>query len=107
MLRVDDGQSKSYDEASWLQKFTPRRKRSMWSKVNIEKTDRLIKLGKMQKSGFDEIERAKKDGHWDNAYDSPKNMVAPQDFLEELKLHKKAHEFYQTLSKTNTYAISF
>jgi uncharacterized protein YdeI (YjbR/CyaY-like superfamily) len=102
-----DGQAKSLDEKAYLQKFTPRRKRSMWSKRNTEHIARLTKLGKMKPSGILEVERAKKDGRWENAYESSSNMIVPEEFLRELKKHKKAYAFFQTLNKTNTYAIAW
>lgn len=102
-----DGQVKSLDEKSYLQKFTPRRKRSMWSKRNTEHIARLSKLGKMKPSGLTEVESAKKDGRWQRAYESAKNMPIPEDFLKELSKNKKANEFFKTLNKTNTYAIAW
>jgi uncharacterized protein YdeI (YjbR/CyaY-like superfamily) len=102
-----DGQVKSFDETSYLQKFTPRRKRSNWSKRNTEHIARLTKLGKMKPSGLLEVEKAKKDGRWENAYASPKNMTMPEDFLTEIKKHNKAEEFFQTLNKSNKFAIAY
>ena len=102
-----DGQRNKYDEISFLQKFTPRQKRSIWSKRNREKTAKLIKERRMAPAGLAEIERAKSDGRWDRAYDSPKNMEVPADFLKELKRNKKAYEFFETLNKTNKFAIAF
>lgn len=102
-----DGQTKSYDELSFLQKFTPRRPRSIWSKRNQEHVARLIEEDRMTTAGLKEIEAAKKDGRWERAYDSPKNMEMPADFLKELKKNKKAFDFFQTLSKTNKFAIAF
>ena len=102
-----DGQRNKHDEVSFLQKFTPRRARSIWSKRNQEKTAKLIKDGRMTSAGLAEIERAKKDGRWDRAYDSPKNMEVPADFLKELKKNKRAYEFFETLNKTNKFAIAF
>ena len=102
-----DGQRNSHDEVSFLQKFTPRRSRSIWSKRNRENVERLIKEKQMTPAGLAEVERAKKDGRWENAYDSPKNMQVPADFLKELKKDKKAYEFFQTLNKTNKFAIAF
>ncbi len=102
-----DGQRNSHDEVSFLQKFTPRRTRSIWSKRNRENVERLIKETQMTPAGFAEIERAKKDGRWERAYDSPKNMQVPIDFLKELKKDKKAHAFFQSLNKTNKFAIAF
>jgi len=100
-----DGQAKKYDEDSWLQKFTPRRQRSIWSKRNIEHVERLIKEGQMKSAGRKEMERAKEDGRWDNAYDSPSKMEIPADFLQELKKDKKAETFFSTLNRSNKYAI--
>jgi uncharacterized protein YdeI (YjbR/CyaY-like superfamily) len=102
-----DGQVKKYDDKSWLQKFTPRRLKSMWSKRNKEKVARLIELGKMHESGLAEVEAAKADGRWDKAYDSPKNMEVPKDFLEELAKDPIAEAFFKTLTKVNTYAIAW
>jgi uncharacterized protein YdeI (YjbR/CyaY-like superfamily) len=100
-----DGQSKSLDENSYLQKFTPRRAKSIWSKRNIEHIARLIQEGKMKPSGLKEAEAAKTDGRWQKAYDSPANMTVPEDFLRELSKDKKAFAFFEALNKTNTYAI--
>lgn len=102
-----DGQSRSYDEKSWLQKFTPRRPRSIWSKRNIEHIDRLKELGKMKPAGIAALEAAKADGRFHQAYDSPANMQMPPDFLKKLARNKKAKEFFQTLNKSNTYAIAW
>ena len=102
-----DGQGKKYDDRSWLQKFTPRRKMSLWSKINVERAERLAAAGKMQPAGFAEIEAAKRDGRWHQAYDSPKNMVVPDDFLRELEKDSKAKTFFETLNKTNVYSIAF
>lgn len=102
-----DGQRNSHDEVSFLQKFTPRRARSIWSKRNREKVGRLIEEGRMTPAGLKEMERAKSDGRWDRAYDSPKNMEVPADFLKELKKDKKAYAFFKTLNKTNKFAIAF
>ena len=102
-----DGQGKTYDTNSWLQKFTPRRSRSIWSKRNREHVARLIKEKRMTAAGLKEIERAKRDGRWEGAYDSPKNMQLPADFLRELKKDKNAYTFFLTLNRSNTYAIAW
>jgi uncharacterized protein YdeI (YjbR/CyaY-like superfamily) len=102
-----DGQSKSFDEKSYLQKFTPRRAKSIWSKRNIELIARLIKEGKMKPSGLKEAESAKTDGRWDRAYDSPGNLSIPEDFLLKLSENKKALAFFESLNKANTYAITW
>jgi uncharacterized protein YdeI (YjbR/CyaY-like superfamily) len=102
-----DGQVKKIDEQSYIQKFTPRRLRSMWSKRNIENVKRLKKEGRMRPPGIKEVERAKADGRWENSYDSPSNMTVPEDFLKELSKDKKAAEFFNTLNKINKYSIAW
>ncbi len=102
-----DGQKKVYDEKSWLQKFTPRRSKSIWSKRNKTRVARLIEEKRMQPSGFREIENAKRDGRWDKAYDSPSQMEIPADFLSLLKKDRQAYEFFKTLNRANTYAIAW
>lgn len=102
-----DGQSKSYDEKSWIQKFTQRRSRSIWSKRNRENIERLIKAGKMKPAGLKEVEAAKADGRWERAYESPGSMEVPADFKKKLSKYKKAKTFFETLNKTNKYAIAW
>lgn len=102
-----DGQAKPFDEISWLQKFTPRRAKSIWSKRNIEHIERLRGEGKMRPSGEAAVAAAKADGRWDIAYDSSKNMAVPEDFLKALGKNKKAKTFFETLNKANVYAISW
>ncbi len=102
-----DGQKNSLDEKSWLQRFTPRRARSLWSKKNTEHAERLIKSGKMRASGLAEIDAAKSDGRWNSAYDSQKNAKIPDDFLKALKRNKEAYRFFVTLNKANLYAIAY
>ncbi len=95
------------DETSYIQKFTPRRPKSIWSKINIGHIERLTKEGRMKESGLQEVERAKADGRWQQAYDSPTNMQVPEDFITEVSKNKKAKEFFNTLNKTNKFAIAF
>ncbi len=102
-----DSQMKSLDEQSYIQKFTPRRAKSMWSKVNIEKVERLIKEGKMSAAGLAQIEAAKADGRWDKAYHSQSTFVMDEDFLRALTKQPKAQAFYDSLTKANKYAIYF
>ena len=102
-----DGQKDRYDEESWLQKFTPRRARSVWSKRNREHIARLMEEKRMTPAGLKEVEAAKRDGRWESAYDSPKNSAIPADFLRELKKDKKAYNFFLSLNKANTYAIAW
>jgi uncharacterized protein YdeI (YjbR/CyaY-like superfamily) len=102
-----DSQLKTYDAESYIQKFTPRGPKSIWSKINTERVTRLLKEKRMQPSGITQVTAAKKDGRWDLAYDSSKNMSVPEDFLSELQKHKKAFDFFKTLSKANIYAIAW
>lgn len=102
-----DGQKKSYDEDSWLQKFTPRRARSIWSKINREKIQRLIASGQMQPAGLQEVERAQQDGRWDAAYDSHSTATVPDDFQATLDQNATASAFFATLNRQNRYAILF
>jgi uncharacterized protein YdeI (YjbR/CyaY-like superfamily) len=102
-----DGQKKSYDEQSWLQKFTPRGKKSIWSKINREKAQELIERGQMQLAGLQAIELAKQDGRWDAAYDSQSNATVPSDFQAELDKNAEAKAFFATLNSANRYAILF
>lgn len=102
-----DGLVNKYDDKSYLQKFTPRRPKGLWSKRNRENTERLIKDGRMKESGLKEINSAKSDGRWERAYDSPANMEVPVDFLNELSKNKKARAFFDTLNRTNLYAIGW
>ncbi|MEW6515395.1 MAG: YdeI/OmpD-associated family protein [candidate division FCPU426 bacterium] len=102
-----DGQAKSHDEKSWLQKFTPRRPRSVWSKRNQERVERLRKAKRLMPPGLEAVAAAKADGRWAAAYDSPQNMQVPKDFLAALAKHPKAVKFYQTLNRANTYAIAW
>ena len=100
-----DGQKNTYDPESFLQKFTPRRPKSMWSKRNREHVARLIKEKRMTRVGLKVVQSAKKDGRWDAAYDSPSNAVIPKDFLDALSKNKEAKKFFDTLNKTNRYSI--
>lgn len=102
-----DGQKKSFDELSWLQKFTPRRARSLWSKRNIEHVERLEKSGLMTDFGRKEVDAAKADGRWEQAYDSQSTMELAPEFLKALEKHKKAKEFFTGLSKANKFAIAW
>jgi len=102
-----DGQLKKLDEKSWVQKFTPRRAGSMWSKRNVGHATRLIASGRMTQAGLKEIEAAKVDGRWERAYDSPSAMQVPLDFLKLLGTNKKAKAFFDTLNKANVYAIAW
>lgn len=102
-----DGQRGSFDEKYYLQKYTPRRPKSIWSKINVGKVERLIKSGQMKPAGFKAIEAAKADGRWANAYDGQKNMSVPEDFQKALDKSKKAKTFFAALNRVNQYAILF
>jgi len=102
-----DGLKKSFDEVSWIQKFTPRRARSVWSKLNTQHAARLIKAGAMTAAGLKMIEEARADGRWGAAYDSPKNAAPPEDFLRALARNRKAEAFFKSLNRANVYSIVF
>ncbi|HEX9332847.1 MAG TPA: YdeI/OmpD-associated family protein [Anaerolineales bacterium] len=102
-----DGQKKGFDNKYWLQKFTPRGPKSIWSKINTEKAERLIASGEMKAVGLKAIETAKQDGRWDAAYASQKNISIPEDFQAALDKNKKAKTFFASLNSVNRYAILF
>lgn len=102
-----DTRSNSESDDTWVQIFTPRRPKSMWSKTNRDHVARLIKAKKMRAPGLKAVESAKKDGRWDNAYDSSANMQIPADFMRALKKDKVGFAFFKTLNKTNLYAIGY
>lgn len=102
-----DGLTNKLDETYWIVKFTPRGAKSIWSKRNRDIVQRLISEGKMKAPGLEKVDAAKKDGRWDQAYDSPKNMVVPQDFIDAVAKDPESLAFYKTLNKSNTYAIAF
>jgi uncharacterized protein YdeI (YjbR/CyaY-like superfamily) len=102
-----DGQKNKFDKDSWVQKFTPRRARSIWSKRNIEHIERLTSENRMKTAGLKAFEDARKDGRLAAAYDSPSNAETPDDFLKLLEKNKKAKAFFESLNKTNKYAITW
>lgn len=102
-----DGQKGSFDDQYWLQKFTPRGLKSIWSKINREKAEKLIKNGEMKSSGLRAVELAKQDGRWDQAYESQKNISVPDDLQAALDKSPKAKAFFATLNSVNRYAILF
>jgi uncharacterized protein YdeI (YjbR/CyaY-like superfamily) len=102
-----DGQKKAHDDHSWLQKFTPRRPKSGWSKMNTRHAERLIESEKMAPAGLKEVDAAKRDGRWKAAHDSFGNATVPIDFLKELAKDNKAKAFFETLNKTNLYSIAY
>lgn len=102
-----DGQKDKYDDDYWLQRFTPRKPRSKWSKINREKATELIARGEMTPAGLCEVERAKADGRWEAAYDSPRTATVPADLQRELDKDDQAREFFAALNSANRYAILF
>jgi uncharacterized protein YdeI (YjbR/CyaY-like superfamily) len=100
-----DGQARSFDERFYLQRFTPRRARSMWSKRNREIATALIESGRMEPPGLREVERAKADGRWEAAYDAPSGATVPEDLQGALDANAQAASFFATLDGRNRYAI--
>lgn len=100
-----DAQARPESAAAWLQRFVPRRPRSIWSKINRERALALIASGRMRPAGLEQIERAKQDGRWEAAYDSSRTATVPADFEKELELNPKAQAFFKTISAANRYAI--
>ncbi|HLJ32268.1 MAG TPA: YdeI/OmpD-associated family protein [Ktedonobacteraceae bacterium] len=102
-----DAQKASFDDQYWLQKFTPRGPKSIWSKVNCEKATALIAQGRMHPAGLQHIERAKADGRWDASYDPQSTITVPPDLQRELDNNQTAKDFFGTLNSANRYAILF
>ena len=100
-----DGQARSHDESWYLQRFTPRRARSIWSKRNRDFATALIEAGEMEPAGLREVERAKADGRWDAAYDAPSTATVPDDLKAALDANPAAAEFFAGLDGRNRYAI--
>ncbi len=100
-----DSQKQKYDDTAWLQRFTPRKARSPWSKINRDKATALIEAGKMKAPGLAEVERAKQDGRWKSAYDSARTSAVPKDLAQALAANKRAAAFFATLDAANRYAI--
>ena len=102
-----DGQKKAESEQYWLQRFTPRSAKSIWSKLNKDKAEALIVAGRMRRAGLREIEKAKQDGRWEAAYTSASNAIVPDDLQAALDANPKAAKFFATLNSRNRYAILF
>lgn len=100
-----DGQRKTDTADTFIQKFTPRARRSVWSNINRGKVDALIATGRMRPAGMAEVERAKSDGRWAAAYHSPRTITVPPELEAALKKNRAAGEFFKTLSSANRYAI--
>jgi uncharacterized protein YdeI (YjbR/CyaY-like superfamily) len=102
-----DGQLKPFDADSWLRKFCPRGARSIWSKINCDKALALIASNQMQPAGLEQVERARRDGRWKAAYDSPSNAKVPADLAAAFAKSPRAAAFFKTLEARNRYAVLF
>lgn len=102
-----DGVKKSLDDTAYLQRITPRKPRSLWSKINTEHVENLIKDGRMREPGMAQVRAAKQDGRWENAYAPASQMTVPQDFIEALEKHPEAKSFYSQLNKSHLYVIAY
>jgi uncharacterized protein YdeI (YjbR/CyaY-like superfamily) len=102
-----DGQKRPESEQAWLQRFCPRSAKSIWSKINREKALALIKNGRMMPAGQQAIEKARSNGRWESAYDSPSRAAVPDEFESALKTSPKAKSFFETLDRANRYAVLF
>lgn len=100
-----DGQKQTHDGDWWLQKLTRRGARSLWSKINRDKATALVAAGEMQPPGLEEIARAKRDGRWDQAYDSPTSSTVPDDLRAALDGNARAAAFFAGIDATNRYAV--
>jgi uncharacterized protein YdeI (YjbR/CyaY-like superfamily) len=100
-----DGQKRSFDEKFFLQRFTPRRPKSLWSKINIGHVERLVAAGRMQAGGLREVEAAKADGRWQAAYAGAVGMTVPEELEAALAKNRKARAFFDKLDRTNRYAV--
>jgi len=102
-----DGQKLPGDQTSWLQKFSRRGARSTWSKINRDKATALITTGAMQPPGLAEVERAKRDGRWDAAYDAPSRAAVPEELAAALAANPRAAAFFATLDAANRYSVLY
>jgi len=102
-----DGQKNKFDDAWWLQRFTPRTTKSPWSKINRAKAQALIASGRMEAPGLAEVERAKRDGRWERAYDGARSSSVPADLAAALARNARARAFFDALDGANRYAILY
>ncbi len=102
-----DGQKGGLDGDYWRQRFSPRKPGSKWSKINTEKAEALIEAGRMQPAGLREVERAKADGRWEQAYPGQRSATVPDDLRDALAANPAASEFFETISSVNRYAILY
>jgi uncharacterized protein YdeI (YjbR/CyaY-like superfamily) len=102
-----DGQKRPLDDNDWLQRFTPRKLRSKWSKINCAKVDQLIASGRMRPAGLREVEHAKADGRWEAAYAGQSSATVPEDLQRALDQDERAKAFFEQLDRGNRYAILY
>jgi uncharacterized protein YdeI (YjbR/CyaY-like superfamily) len=102
-----DSQKRGFDEKHFLQRFTPRRPRGRWSRINREKAEGLIAAGRMRAAGLAEVEAAKADGRWEAAYEGQRRAKVPADLQRELDRNAAAREFFDELDSANRYAIVY
>jgi uncharacterized protein YdeI (YjbR/CyaY-like superfamily) len=102
-----DGQARSRDEATYLQRYTPRRRRSAWSQRNVKIVERLTEEGRMHHAGLAEVERAKQDGRWEAAYAGSATIEVPADLAEALNAEPQAQEMFEKLTSQNRYAVLY
>ena len=102
-----DGQKGRHDEEYWLQRFTPRKPGSKWSKINTGRAAALIESGRMGPAGLREVERAQADGRWEQAYESQSRVTVPEDLARALAANERARAFFATLDSANRYAILY
>jgi uncharacterized protein YdeI (YjbR/CyaY-like superfamily) len=102
-----DGQRKGFDDRSFLQRYSPRGKKSTWSQINVDNVARLIKEGRMTEHGLRHVEAAKADGRWDRAYKSGKDMKIPADLQKAIDAEPKAKAMLAKLSAQNRFSLAF
>ena len=102
-----DGQKGSLDERFWLQRFTPRGRKSKWSRINRDKATDLLERGRLQPAGLLQVEQARADGRWEAAYEAQSRVTVPDDLQRELDRNPTAQAFFATLSRVNRYAILY
>jgi uncharacterized protein YdeI (YjbR/CyaY-like superfamily) len=102
-----DGQKGRHDDDYWLQRFTPRKPGSNWSKINTERAAALIASGRMRPAGLREVERAQADGRWEQAYESQSRVTVPDDLARALAANERARAFFATLDSANRYAVLY
>ena len=102
-----DGRKRALDDEFWLQRFTPRRPSSRWSRVNRDKAEALIAAGRMRPAGLREVERARADGRWDAAYAGSRTATVPDDLAAALRANPVAEAFFATLDRANRFAVLY